>query len=75
MITFLMQYLDWLDSPILSSTIIILGNVFALIVNFGVNVAYSILFVNRRAWLLEIPRWLIVANFLFFIVQLILLLK
>ena len=75
LVTFLMQYLSGFAETVLSSTIIILGNVFALFMNFGVNVFYAILLINRRSLLLEIPRWLIIANVLFFIIQLILLIK
>ena len=73
LVTFLMQYSSWLPSHVFSSTLLILGNVFALFMNFGVNVFYGILLLNRKE-LLEIPRWLIISNFLFFIIQLILLL-
>lgn len=75
LVTFLMQYTSWIPVQVLTSTILILGNVFALFVNFGVNICYGIALLNRRAVLLQFPRWLIIANFLFFIIQLILLLK
>lgn len=74
-LTFLMQYTSLVPAPVLASTTIILGNVMALLVNFGVNVFYGILLVNRRELLSNIPRWLVIANFLFFVIQLILLLK
>lgn len=75
LVTFLVQYTTWLPALFLSSTILILGNVFALIMNLGVNVFYGILLLSRRTELLQLPQWLIIANFLIFIVQLILLLK
>jgi hypothetical protein len=75
LVTFLMQYSSWIPTEVLSSTILILGNVFALFVNFGVNIFYGIFLLNKRALLLQFPRWLVIANFLFFMIQLILLLK
>jgi hypothetical protein len=70
-----MQYTSLLSMRILSSTILILGNVFALVTNFAVNIGYGIFLMTRKADLLQFPRWLIIANFLFFVIQLILLLK
>ena len=75
LVTFMMQYTSWLPVQVLSSTILILGNVFALFINFIVNVTYGIFLLSKKALFLQIPRWLVIANFLFFIVQLILLLK
>jgi hypothetical protein len=74
-VTFIMQYVSWLPEMIFSSTIIILGNVFALFVNLVVNLAYGFLLITGSKKLLLIPRWLIIANFLFFVVQLTLILK
>ena len=74
-VTFLMQYLSWIPSLFFSSTIVILGNFLALLVNFSVNCAYGFLFFVNMKKLLVIPRWLIIANFLFFVLQLTLLLK
>ena len=74
LLTFILQYSTWLPSQALSSTIIILGNVFALFLNLVVNILYGIMMINHRS-LHDIPRWLMIANFIFFIIQIILLLQ
>ena len=57
------------------ATTIILGYVFAAIVNLIINVWCAILFFSGKLLNNLVPRWLIIANFLFLIPELILLLK
>ena len=53
--------------------IIILGYFGPLFVNFFVNLIVILLFILRRVWASGVPRWLLITNFVFFIVQIVLL--
>jgi hypothetical protein len=57
------------------SLVIILGFSMAIVVNVIVNIGYGISLIARKSLSDYIPLWLIIANFLFFITQLILFLK
>jgi hypothetical protein len=57
------------------SLIIILGYSMAIVVNGIVNIGYGFSLLTHKSLSHFIPLWLIIANFLFFITQLILLLK
>ncbi len=56
----------------LISLIIILGYGLAMLINAIVNVWYAVLLISRKPLKPVVPVWLIIANFLFFIIQLIL---
>lgn len=56
------------------SLIIVLGYPVAFFVNLTVNIFYATLFLSKRMPD-EVPRWLMIFNFLFLIIQLIFLLK
>ena len=73
--TFIMQYTTWIAAPALTSTIIIMGNFLALLINFCVNICYGVVLIKNKHELFKLPRWLIFANFLLFLLQLTLLLK
>ena len=57
------------------SIIIVLGYVFAGIVNIIVNFCYAVRLILRKPLKEFIPVWLMIANFIFLIPQLILFLK
>jgi hypothetical protein len=59
----------------LISIIIVLGYVVAVFVNILVNFCYIIMMIFRRPLKEFIPQWLMIANFIFLIPQLILFLK
>lgn len=68
----------WLKHPPegeLISLIIILGYVLAMLINAIITIWYAILLFSRKPSNISVPRWLVIANFLFFIIQLILFLK
>jgi hypothetical protein len=68
-------YLDHPPEGDLISLIVVIGFVLAFIVNLIVNISYGInLLVRKRAGI-EIPSWLMLANFIFLFPELILLLK
>ena len=71
-------FILWLDQPPegdMVSLVIVIGFVLAVIVNFIVNFAYGIQLIRRKQLTPVIPRWLIIANFIFLIPQIILLMK
>ena len=70
--------IQWMPHPMqgeMIATTVILGYVFAAIVNLMINLWYAILFFSGKLLSHSVPRWLIIANFLFLIPELMLLLK
>jgi hypothetical protein len=70
--------LIWINHPpegAIVSLIIILGYFLAFLFNGMANLCYGFLLIIRRFRLREIPFWLIIVNFLFLILQLILFLR
>ena len=68
----LASILRYLPSPpdnALISDIIILGYFGPIAVNLFVNLIVVILFVLRRIWASGVPRWLLITNFVFFVIQ------
>ncbi len=68
----------WMDHPPegdLISLIIVIGFVFSFIINQIVNICYAINLLLKKPIRNFIPTWLMIANFLFLIPELILLLK
>jgi hypothetical protein len=68
----------WMDHPPkgdLISLIIVIGFVLAFIVNLIVNISYGINLLLGKKPGNQIPAWLMVANFIFLLPELILLLK
>ena len=68
----LLRYLPSLPDNVLISDIVVLGYLVSIGVNFFVNLIVVILFLLRRVWTSGVPRWLLVLNFVFFIVQIVL---
>lgn len=75
LITFLLHYVPFISNGIISSTIIILGNVLSIVINVMMNILYILIILGGKPISSFIPVWLIIINFLFFIFQVILLLK
>jgi hypothetical protein len=70
-----LQFLRWNANNAFTSTIIILGHVVAIFVNITVNLVYLTIVVTRSRLPWTVPRWLVVANFVFVVIQIIFLLK
>jgi len=71
---FILQLKNFISDPELSSYIIIIGFVLAILFNPIVNLCYvALYFINRKS-LAIVPGWLMVLNILFLILQLIFLL-
>lgn len=70
--------IQWMPHPLqgdLIATTVILGYVFSAIVNLIINLWCAVLFLSGKLLNNSVPVWLIIANFLFLIPELILLLK
>lgn len=74
LITFLMHYAPVSNGSI-PSTIIVLGNVVSVVINVLMNALYVLIFLAGKPLIRHVPVWLIAINFLFFIFQVILLIK
>lgn len=76
LLTYLMRYVPQLKEGFFVSTIIITGLVLSIVINFIVNLLYMLIKLGYRKPLTAyVPAWLAITNFLFFVVQAILLLK
>ncbi len=72
----LASFIQWLPHPPegqLTTQVIVLGWLLSLLFNIIVNGLVIILFAIRKLRAAAIPRWLLVANFIFFLLQLFLL--
>ncbi len=67
-----LRYLPATPDNALISDIVVLGYFGPIAVNFLVNVIVVILFFLRRVWASGVPRWLLITNFVFFVLQIIL---
>ncbi|HVK97887.1 MAG TPA: hypothetical protein VM368_08720 [Flavisolibacter sp.] len=63
------QIIDWIRNPELVSTILVIGYLLAAIFNPLVNLLYILFLPLGRRKLKEIPTWLMIANFLFLVLQ------
>jgi hypothetical protein len=72
----LASFIQWLPHPPegeLISQLIVLGWLLSILFNLIVNGLVVILFAARKLRAAAIPRWLLVSNFIFFLLQLFLL--
>ncbi len=67
--TCVMRYYAFIPTGDLQSTVVITGLIIANVVNFLVNIATCITWLRKRLSG-KVPRWLLVANFIFVIAQL-----
>jgi hypothetical protein len=56
------------DNPLIQD-IITLGYIVAIALNLFINLIVIILFFLRRVWASGVPRWLLITNFIFFVIQ------
>ena len=75
LITFLMHYIPFVSNGSIPSTIIVLGNVVSIVINVLMNAVYILILLAGKPLIRYVPVWLIATNFLFFIFQVILLIK
>ena len=75
LLTLAMHYAEQMKTGFLTSTIIIIGLVLSLVINSLVNVAYLVVTASGKRVVKHIPACLVIINFLFFVLQAILLIK
>lgn len=75
LITSLLRFIPELKTGFLTSTVIVLGLVVAIMLNALVNLFYLIVMLSNKPISTFVPPWLVITNFLFFLVQAILLFK
>jgi hypothetical protein len=68
----LLRYVPAPPDNALVSDIIVLGYFGPIAVNLFVNVIVILLFLLRRVWASGVPRWLLITNFVFFVLQILL---
>lgn len=73
--TLAMHYTEQMKSGYFASTIIIIGLVLSIVINAFVTAASLFLVIAKRQLTDHVPAWLAAINFLFFVLQAILLLK
>jgi hypothetical protein len=70
-----MRYLPALKEGFFASTIIIIGLVMSVVINVILNLFYLLIIVADKPISQYVPLWLVLINFLFFVFQVILLMK
>jgi hypothetical protein len=73
LLSYLSRWLPALPDNALISDIIVLGYFVSLLLNLVINLMILLLFVAGRLRRMGIPVWLLIVNFVFFIVQLLIL--
>jgi hypothetical protein len=66
-----LRYLPPAPDNEMTQDIIALGYIVAVVLNLFINLIVVILFVLRRLWASGVPRWLLITNFIFFVIQII----
>ena len=69
LLAFSIQLTDWVKNQDISSTIALIGYVMGFIINPFVNIAYLIIFIVSKQKLKRVPSWLLTANILFLVMQ------
>lgn len=71
LLTVLLQWRNIIGDERIASTVIIIGYIFAVFIfNPVVNLSYGLVLLRRRALFSSVPRWLVLANFIFLLLQL-----
>ena len=75
LITFLMRYVPALKEGFFVSTIIVIGLMMSIVLNLIINLFYLLIVVADKPISHYVPVWLVAINLLFFVFQVILLIK
>ncbi|HEY1021251.1 MAG TPA: hypothetical protein VGE06_03010, partial [Flavisolibacter sp.] len=71
MLTVLLQWRNIIGDERIASTVIIIGYIFAVFIfNPVVNLSYGLALLRRKALFSWVPRWLVLSNFIFLLLQL-----
>ena len=66
---FSLQLTKWIHNEQLSSTLVVIGYVMGFIINPLVIFCYLVVFLVSRKRMVSIPAWIVTANVLFFVMQ------
>lgn len=69
LIAFSVQLTDWIKNEDISSSIALVGYVIGFFINPAVNVCYFVVFIVAKKRLRSVPSWLLTANILFLVIQ------
>lgn len=69
LIAFSVQMTDWIRNQDISSMIALIGYVMGFVINPLLNLCYLLLFLFWRSRLRVVPSWLLTANILFLVIQ------
>ena len=69
LIAFSIQMTDWIKNPDITSMIALVGYLMGFLVNPFVNLCYLVLLILARRKLKIVPSWLLTANILFLVIQ------
>lgn len=75
LVTYLLHFVPALENGIVTSTILILGNILAIVFNILFHLFCLIALMLSKWKTLPVPAWMMVINFLFLVLQIILLIK
>lgn len=70
LLTVLLQWRNLGGNEAIISTIIIIGYVFAVLVNPLVNIFYLFMLIRKKQLFQTLPKWLVLTNFIFLLLQL-----
>lgn len=71
LITLLLHYIPHLSNNGISSTFIIMGRLLSLAITSVLIIIYIVLLITSPKLLKQVPAWLVLTNFLFFVAQVI----
>ena len=69
LLAFSIQMTNWIRNDDITSMIALIGYIMGFILNPLLNLTYLIMFLTARKKLKIVPSWLITANILFFVIQ------
>jgi hypothetical protein len=75
LVTFALHYMPFVHKELVPETIEITGNVLAIVLSLILNISVVILLLAGKPVRSAVPAWLLLTNFIFFIFQVILLIK
>jgi len=70
LIAFSIQMTDWIKNEDITSTIALIGYVMGVIINPLLVICYLVIFISSKKRLKIVPSWLLTANILFLVIQL-----
>jgi hypothetical protein len=70
LLTILLLWKNFIGDQVIVSTIAIMGYFLAIIFNPLVNIIYGILLLSKQPLFMIVPKWLVITNFVFLLLQL-----